>query len=151
MTTTGGVLAEGPALNLSGKPRRLRATTPRMRDSMPIHMGIMCQRCGNVHFIATSSAIQCGRQRGIYQLNCPSPCYGTREFGREDMSPYRVADALLEEAMRWSASMTPCHAPREQVRVISVRTPEPPSIQLRDNGYGVEFLPKAGAIRVSAL
>ena len=77
---------------------------------MPIHMGIMCQRCGNVHFIATSSAIQCGRQRGIYQLNCPSPCYGTRDFGREDMSPYRVADALFRRgyALECEYDSVPC-------------------------------------------
>ena len=63
---------------------------------MPIHMGIVCEGCRKVHFIATSSGIQSSRfGGGICRLNCPSPCTKTREFSRADMHPYRVADEVF--------------------------------------------------------
>jgi hypothetical protein len=63
---------------------------------MPIHMGIMCEQCRKVHFIATSSGIQFSRSGGgIYQLKCPPPCATTRQFHEYLMLPYRVADHVF--------------------------------------------------------
>ncbi len=92
MRTIGGVFAERPALNPSGKTTQAESDDTPHESSMPIHMGIACERCGSVHFIATSSAIKFRRRSGIYQLNCPPPCCGTREFSTDEMCTYRVSD-----------------------------------------------------------
>ena len=62
---------------------------------MPIHAGIMCERCRKIHFIATSSGIQLSRSGGMYRLNCPPPCAEMKEFRKEGMRPYRVADEVF--------------------------------------------------------
>lgn len=63
---------------------------------MPIHMGIICERCRKVAFIATSSGIQVSRSGGgMYRLNCPPPCAEMKEFRKEGMRPYRVADEVF--------------------------------------------------------
>jgi hypothetical protein len=55
---------------------------------MPIHMGIMCDACRTVHFIATSPGIQLSRTtEGIYRLTCKPPCPEVREFRKEGMRP----------------------------------------------------------------
>jgi hypothetical protein len=60
---------------------------------MPIHMGIMCDACRTVHFIATSPGIQLSRTtEGIYRLTCKPPCPEVREFRKEGMRPYRVSE-----------------------------------------------------------
>ena len=41
---------------------------------MPIHMGIMCERCRKVYFIATSRAIKPNEfAAGMYRLTCNPP------------------------------------------------------------------------------
>jgi hypothetical protein len=61
---------------------------------MPIHVGIMCERCQKVHFITTSSAIQFSRSGGgIYRLNCP--CTEWKDFRKEGIFAYRVADDIF--------------------------------------------------------
>jgi len=64
-----------------------------------IHVGIMCERCRKIHFIATSSGIQLSRSGGagggMYRLNCPPPCAEMKEFRKEGMRPYRVADEVF--------------------------------------------------------
>jgi hypothetical protein len=63
---------------------------------MSVHMGIMCERCRKIYFVATSSAIQCSRfGGGIYRLNCPPPCATARQFQEHLMLPYRVADEVF--------------------------------------------------------
>jgi hypothetical protein len=63
---------------------------------MPIHMGIMCEACRRVHFIATSPGIQLSRTtEGIYKLVCKPPCPEVREFRKEGMCPYRVPDDVF--------------------------------------------------------
>jgi hypothetical protein len=66
---------------------------------MPVHMGIMCERCRKIHFIATSSGIQLSRSGGagggMYRLNCLSPCAEMKEFRKEGMRPYRFADEVF--------------------------------------------------------
>jgi hypothetical protein len=64
-----------------------------MKVPMPIHMGIMCEGCRKIHFVATSSAIQFRPSGGgVYRLNCPPPCAQWKEFRKEGMRPYRIAD-----------------------------------------------------------
>jgi hypothetical protein len=63
---------------------------------MPIHMGVMCDKCGTVHFIASSSGIQVSRTaKGMYRLNCTPPCSEVRDFRKESMRPYRVSDDVF--------------------------------------------------------
>jgi len=62
---------------------------------MPIHMGIICDKCRKVHFIGTSSGIQLSRTAGMYLLTCRFPCPEKREFRKESMRPYRVADDVF--------------------------------------------------------
>lgn len=64
---------------------------------MPIHVGIICEQCQKVHFISTSSAIQFNRSGGgVYRLNCPPPCTEWRDFRKESISAYRVADNIFK-------------------------------------------------------
>jgi hypothetical protein len=64
---------------------------------MPIHMGVMCEACGKVHFVATSRGIQLSRTaEGMYRLTCKPPCPETREFRKEGMHPYRVSDDVFK-------------------------------------------------------
>jgi len=63
---------------------------------MPIHMGIMCDKCRKVHFIGTSSGIQLSRTaERMYLLTCRFPCPEKREFRKESMRPYRVSDDVF--------------------------------------------------------
>lgn len=63
---------------------------------MPIHVGIMCERCRKVHFVATSSAVQASRRgAGLYQLNCLPPCGEMKEFRKEGMRPYRITEHVF--------------------------------------------------------
>src|SRR5215813_8203760 len=60
---------------------------------MPVHMGVRCEVCGKLHFIATSRSIQFIRSaEGMYRLNCTPPRRQVREFRKEGMHPYRVSD-----------------------------------------------------------
>lgn len=64
---------------------------------MPVHMGIMCERCRKVHFIATSPGIKLSeRVEGMYRLACKPPCPELREFRRDAMHPYRVTDEVFK-------------------------------------------------------
>ena len=64
---------------------------------MPVHMGIMCERCRKVHFIATSPGIKLSeRVEGMYRLTCKPPCPELREFRRDAMHPYRVTDEVFK-------------------------------------------------------
>lgn len=62
---------------------------------MPIHMGIMCERCHKVHFISTSHGIKPMPAQGMYALACPF-CSETREFRKDGMHPYRVSDEVFK-------------------------------------------------------
>jgi hypothetical protein len=62
---------------------------------MPIHMGIVCEQCRKVHFIATSRAMQFSRLTEMYLLKCPTPCATTGQFHEHLMLPYRVADEVF--------------------------------------------------------
>jgi hypothetical protein len=60
---------------------------------MPVHMGIMCDRCQRVHFIATSSGIDFRPSvAATYRLRCKPPCAEARAFRKDEMRPYRVSD-----------------------------------------------------------
>jgi hypothetical protein len=63
---------------------------------MPIHMGIMCETCGTVHFIVTSPGIELSHIiGGTYQLLCKPPCSAVRTFTKTDTRPYRVSDDVF--------------------------------------------------------
>jgi hypothetical protein len=63
---------------------------------MAIHMGIMCDACGTVHFIVTSPGIALSETiSGPYQLACKPPCSATKYFTKADMRPYRVSDEVF--------------------------------------------------------
>jgi hypothetical protein len=64
--------------------------------AMAIHMGIMCDACGTVHFIATSPGIGLSDTGGrMYKLTCKPECSSVRHFRKEEMRSYRVADDIF--------------------------------------------------------
>jgi len=63
---------------------------------MPVHMGIMCERCRKVHFVATSRGIKPSEfSAGMYRLKCPPPCPEIKEFRKDSMRPYRVSEEVF--------------------------------------------------------
>jgi len=63
---------------------------------MPIHMGIMCDACRKVHFVATSPGIRpSASNQGMYLLTCRPLCRETREFRKDTMQPYRVSETVF--------------------------------------------------------
>lgn len=64
---------------------------------MAIHMGIMCNVCRTVHFIATSPNIKASKlTAGMYRLKCIPPCFITAEFRKESMQSYRVSEDVFK-------------------------------------------------------
>jgi hypothetical protein len=65
---------------------------------MPIHMGIMCEACRKVHFVAAASGgIRLSRTiEGMYRLKCTPPCPEVKEFRKEALHPYRVSDEVFQ-------------------------------------------------------
>lgn len=64
---------------------------------MPIHMGVMCERCRNVHFIATSLTIRPSTANpGMYRLSCRFGCNEITEFRKDAMRPYRVQEKVFQ-------------------------------------------------------
>ena len=62
---------------------------------MPVHMGIMCEKCRRVHFVGSSPGIKPVPTPGMYALTCPF-CLETREFRKETMHPYRISDEVFK-------------------------------------------------------
>ena len=62
---------------------------------MPIHVGIMCERCGKVHFIATSKRIDFAESDGSFRLACMFPCGAIRHFRKQQMLPYAASDDVF--------------------------------------------------------
>jgi hypothetical protein len=63
---------------------------------MAIHMGIMCDACRTVHFIVTSPGLELSHTfEGMYKLTCQPSCSAVRQFRREEMRPYRVANDVF--------------------------------------------------------
>jgi hypothetical protein len=60
---------------------------------MPIRMGIMCENCGTVFFVASASRdrIRFDSQVDAYRLICASPCKKMRLFQRAEIRAYSVA------------------------------------------------------------
>jgi len=56
---------------------------------MPIHVGIQCESCGKVFFVANTDRIEF-QPSELYQLTCTSPCNAVRTFIASDMKPYSV-------------------------------------------------------------
>ncbi len=64
---------------------------------MAIHMGIMCDACKTVHFIATSPGIELSRTvQGTYKLACKPPCSVSKSFRKDEMRPYRAEDEVFQ-------------------------------------------------------
>lgn len=63
---------------------------------MAIHMGILCDACKTVHFVASSPGIELSHSiEGMYKLTCKRPCSGTKHFRKDEMRPYRVSDGVF--------------------------------------------------------
>ena len=64
---------------------------------MPIRMGIMCENCGTVYFVASASRdrIQFDSRVDAYRLICASPCKKIRLFQRNEIRAYQVATDVL--------------------------------------------------------
>jgi hypothetical protein len=63
---------------------------------MLIHMGIMCERCRKVHFVATSRGVKPSEfSAGMYRLKCSPPCSEGREFRKDSMRPYRISEDVF--------------------------------------------------------
>jgi hypothetical protein len=64
---------------------------------MAIHVGIMCEACGKVYFVATSPGIELSRKdKGMYQFTCKRPCSAVKDFRRDGLRPYRASDDIFE-------------------------------------------------------
>jgi hypothetical protein len=60
-------------------------------------MGVMCEACRRVHFIATSRRVQLSQTaEGIYLLRCNPPCPAVSEFRKDGMHPYRVSEDVFK-------------------------------------------------------
>jgi hypothetical protein len=59
---------------------------------MPIRMGIVCENCGTVYFVASSSRdrIRFDSQIGAYRLVCASSCKKMSFFQRTEIRAYQV-------------------------------------------------------------
>jgi hypothetical protein len=59
---------------------------------MPIRMGITCENCGTVYFVASASRdrIQFDSQVDAYRLICASPCKKMRLFQRTEIRAYQI-------------------------------------------------------------
>jgi hypothetical protein len=65
---------------------------------MPVHMGVICDRCRKVHFIATSPGIEFGPPgAATYRLCCKPPCEEARVFRKDEMRPYHVSDEAFRK------------------------------------------------------
>jgi hypothetical protein len=63
---------------------------------MPIHMGIMCETCRTVYFVATSRGIKPSQSvAGMYRLHCNPPCAEFREFRKDGMRAFRVVEDVF--------------------------------------------------------
>ena len=79
--------------------------------TMPIHIGIMCERCGRVYFVTTSGRIRPEKRKGtVYQLTCAPPCGAIRYFKKNEMQPYIASDYA---ANRGYGERTECELVRE--------------------------------------
>lgn len=69
-----------------------------MPTVMTVHMGIACQSCGRVYFIARTERIEFSSspRSNPYQLNCMAPCEAVRFFEMRDMKPYSVSTFSYE-------------------------------------------------------
>ncbi|HVO59301.1 MAG TPA: hypothetical protein VMT53_00120 [Terriglobales bacterium] len=57
---------------------------------MPIHVGIVCESCERVYFIARTDRIEFLAETGEYQLVCPAPCGVSRRFDKQRLAPFSV-------------------------------------------------------------
>ncbi len=86
---------------------------------MPIHVGIACQSCERVYFIARTDQIEFLAETFEYQLFCPPPCGVTRRFHKKRMGTYSVGtycynrgyanpgEYQLLRAPNWALSSSP--------------------------------------------
>ena len=66
---------------------------------MPVHVGIACNKCQKVYFMATDNdRIEPDHLAGLnmFRLTCPPPCRAVRFFHNGDMRPYSVSTYSFE-------------------------------------------------------
>ena len=67
---------------------------------MPVHVGIACEKCEKVYFLATDTDriepdfSQMGLE--LFRLTCAPPCSAVRSFHKGDMRPYSVSTYSFE-------------------------------------------------------
>ena len=84
---------------------------------MAIHMGIMCESCRKLYFVATSRAIKPSVSAAeMYRLKCTPPCPEVTEFRKDSMRPYRVS----EDAFRSG------YAKEGEYQFVEIPKPPPP-------------------------
>jgi len=87
------VAARKIASKVLGQNGKLTALSPGceiLSTAMPIHVGIQCESCGRVYFVANTDRIEF-QPSEFYQLTCTSPCNAVRTFLASDMKPYSVS------------------------------------------------------------
>ncbi len=64
---------------------------------MPVHTGVMCERCRKVFFAATWRGISPSRKDAeAFEFACKPPCRAVQEFRVADLRPYRVSDEVFQ-------------------------------------------------------
>ena len=64
---------------------------------MPVHVGIACQKCQKVYFLATdTNRIEPDAGLSMFRLTCAPPCRTVRLFHDGDMRPYSVSTYSFE-------------------------------------------------------
>ncbi len=65
---------------------------------MPVHIGIMCERCWTVLFAATWHDISPSRKDAqAFEFACKPPCPAIREFRKSELRPYRVSEDVFSK------------------------------------------------------
>ena len=75
---------------------------------MPICMGVMCERCGTVYFIASSGRsthLTYNRARGEFKVICDPPCGAITFFQKGMLKAYSIS---VERSKRGHASIREC-------------------------------------------
>jgi hypothetical protein len=83
-----------------------------MVKTMPIQIGIMCERCGRVYVVATSKRIRRDKRLGAdYRLTCESPCGAIRYFTKNELQPYVVSAYVVKRGFAERNEYEPVREP----------------------------------------
>ncbi len=61
-------------------------------------MGVMCEACRKVFFVATWHGISPSRRDAeAFEFACKPPCRAVQEFRKADLRPFRVSDEAFQK------------------------------------------------------